>query len=239
MMSRNPFRFLSSCRESIASRTGQFTGKYPPHGRMITAAFCFLVGATAFGSDAGAAQLTAADQQDLQRIEQHLNAIDSYEAKFINLGKKGAMARGAIYYKRPDQLRFEFLHPRNYIFIADGSAATLYDLENQTKTTANTALTPLAFLLVDKVRLSGPITIESFARDGKLVSVRLIQTDNPDEGAVELTFLTEPMQLKKLKLVHSEGKAAEFGLFEIVYDRDIDPDLFDYVPDFALQTDTR
>src|SRR5690554_6153799 len=86
-----------------------------------------LLGATA--GTAGAGNLTAEDQADVQRIEAYLNSIGSMRARFLQVDSSGGNVQGTLYILRPGRLRFEYDAPSPILIVADGTWVHYHDKE--------------------------------------------------------------------------------------------------------------
>ena len=93
------------------------------------------------------AALTAADQADVGRAEQYLNAITTLQAKFLQIGPRGEIAEGVFYLARPGKLRFEYNPPAPALIVADGFRLVFYDRDLDQVTAWPVGATPLAPLL--------------------------------------------------------------------------------------------
>ena len=65
--------------------------------------------------------------------------------------------------------------------------------------------TPLGFLLRDKIRLSGDVTVTDVRRSAGELHVTLVQTDEPNEGSIQLSFAEEPLAAAPLDRIRCRG----------------------------------
>jgi outer membrane lipoprotein-sorting protein len=198
--------------------------------REAMAGIALGLGALASGGPrlAFAAAPTPDDKKDLARIEDYFNAITTMQARFLQLSPNGRTAEGNLYISRPGRLRFEYDPPIPYLLVADGSQVIFYDKELDTPTYVPISATPLEFLLGQKVSLSGSVTVTNVERRPGIIRITLIQTKNPKDGQVIITFTERPIEVKKWAIVDSKGTTVEVAIFDPRLGLNLDPKLFKF-----------
>ncbi|HEX9446938.1 MAG TPA: outer membrane lipoprotein carrier protein LolA [Dongiaceae bacterium] len=170
--------------------------------------------------------LSPADQQDVARIEQYLNDLSSVEARFQQYSAGQGLAFGKIYLRRPGRLRVEYDPPSQVILVADGIALSYYDAELNNLNQVPLYLSPMWFLLKDKVKLGGDVTLTSFKRAPGAFQIGLVQTDEPDAGAVVLEFGDRPLELRQWTITDSKNQQVQVGLYDARFGVNLANELF-------------
>jgi outer membrane lipoprotein-sorting protein len=159
--------------------------------------------------------LSPEDQADVARIEQYLNDLTSVEARFQQSSASQGLAFGKIYLRRPGRLRVEYDPPSQVILVADGIAMSYYDAELNNLNQVPLNLSPMWFLLKDKVKLSGgDVTLTSFKRAPGAFQLGLVQTDEPDAGTVVMEFGDRPLELRQWTITDSKNQQVQVGLYD-------------------------
>jgi len=175
---------------------------------------------------AGAAyRITPQDRADIARIEQYLNKVESIRSKFVQLSTGGRFAEGTIYIERPKRLRLQYKKPSNIQVYANGNWLAHVDTDLEAVWHVPLKTTPAAFLVRDKIKLSGDITVQRVIRDARTISVSLVQTAEPDAGRFVLTFSDAPLALRKWTVTDVQGVSTTVTLvapaFNVAIPRDV------------------
>lgn len=164
---------------------------------------------------------------DLARIEAYLNDLSTLRSEFVQINPDGGMATGKLYYQRPDKMRLDYDPPTDILIIADGWGQLVYhDRRLEQTSHLFVSSTPLGFLLDDEIRLSGDVTVTAVEHADNALSVTLIQTDEPNEGSIRLTFSEEPLELRRWTVIDSQGLSTYVMLEAIETGLPLDSDLF-------------
>lgn len=188
--------------------------------------FVFMILLLGFAVPAGAAyRITEKDRADIARIEAYLNSMESLRSKFVQLSTGGRVAEGTIYIERPSRLRLEYKTPSNIQVYANGNWLAHVDTELEAIWHVPLKATPAAFLVRDRIKLSGDITVQRVMRDARTISVSLVQTDEPDAGRFVLTFSDSPLALRKWTVTDAQGISTSVNLvapaFNVAIPRDV------------------
>lgn len=176
--------------------------------------------------DAGAAELSSQDRRDVRRIEAHLNDIRTLSADFIQIAPDGSIARGRFHLKRPGRLRFEYEPPAPVLVVADGTYVNYFDAELGQLSQIGVYSTPLGAIVAREVRLSGKVAVTSVERGSAVISLRIIDTGEPDRGTLTLIFSERPLELRKWEVTDSQGLTTTIALDDLSINPDLDPELF-------------
>lgn len=201
--------------------------------RRFAACLSALLLLTLLLTGAGAApvpesDLTAQDRAELEKVEDYLNGITTFSARFDQVDSNGARATGNVYVSKPGNLRFEYDPPVPILIVATGRFLIHYDRSLKSATYLNQAATPAWFLTTPEIELNGDVTpLRLFRRDG-LLHVTLVRTDKPDEGAVTLSFAENPMTLEEWTVVDPRGIITRVVLKNVLIGGKVDPKLFQF-----------
>lgn len=194
--------------------------------RLLSILAVFVV-TVALTPPAGAAyRITAQDRADIARIEAYLNKIDSLRSNFVQLSTGGHFAEGTIYIDRPKRLRLQYKKPANIQVYANGNWLAHVDTELEAVWHVPLKSTPAAFLVRDKIRLSGDITVQRVMRDARTISVSLVQTAEPDAGRIVFTFSDAPLALRKWTVTDAQGVSTSVTLVAPAFNVAIPTDVF-------------
>jgi outer membrane lipoprotein-sorting protein len=158
------------------------------------------------------AALPAAQAGDVSRIEAYLNDLTTLRSGFVQINPDGAMVTGELYYQRPDKMRLDYHPPSPILIVSDGWQIVYYDRKLEQVSYLFPSSTPLGFLLSDQIRLSGDVTVTDLAREAGELRVTLVQTDEPNQGSIELAFAENPMELRRWTVIDAEGQATNIVL---------------------------
>jgi outer membrane lipoprotein-sorting protein len=90
--------------------------------------------------------------------------------------------------------------------------------------------TPLAFLIADRFSFDrDDIEITRIQRDPGVISVSIVDPDNPGEGEITLIFSDRPLVLRQWRVVDAQGKTTTVALSEIRTNLELDDALFRFV----------
>jgi outer membrane lipoprotein-sorting protein len=180
----------------------------------------------AFAKDAVPANLTAQDRADIARIEAYMNGITTMQAKFQQFSAAAGLSFGTISVKRPGFLRVQYDPPSQVLLVADSIAISYYDGELNQLSQAPLNLSPLWFLLRDKVKLGGDVTVTSFERAPNAFRIGIQETDHPEAGKVTLVLGDHPLELQQWSLTDAKNQEVRVGLFNAEFGLPLDNSLF-------------
>jgi outer membrane lipoprotein-sorting protein len=177
----------------------------------------------------GAAPAPAAlpsDTDDITRIEEYLNDLATLRSTFVQINPDGGRVTGKLYYQRPDKMRLDYDPPSPILIVSDGWWVIYYDRELEQVSHLSIGSTPLGFLLSDEIRLSGDVTVTDVAREDGELKVTLIQTDEPNQGSIQLAFAEAPLELRRWTVVDAQGQATYIMLEGLETGMPLDRELF-------------
>lgn len=157
----------------------------------------------------------------LARVESYLDAIDTLEARFIQVSSDGGAAEGRLWVNRPGRARFEYDPPTPLLVVADGVTLNILDLELEEHSSIPISTTPAYFLLRENISFADGLDVRALAREGNLIRVELVQTDAPEAGRVDILLSLEPMRLLQWTVIDPQGIETRVTLYETRFGGDI------------------
>lgn len=161
--------------------------------------------AAAVGVAAVAAPAAAQTPAETQSIETYLNSIGSMKARFLQVDPSGGNIQGTLFILRPGRLRFEYDEPSPILVVADGTWVHYYDRELDQTSRALISDTTVEFFTRNDLKLSGDVRITDFVKQDGVMTVTLVDADNPQEGSVAFTFDENPINLRQWVVTDPEG----------------------------------
>jgi outer membrane lipoprotein-sorting protein len=146
----------------------------------------------------------ALDRAAIARVEQYLNGLTSFRARFLQIAQNGGQATGVAWIVRPGRMRFDYDAPEPTLLVASSGQVLMYDRELRQPTIVPANSTPLGVLLRDPIRLSGDITVTATERRGGF------------------------LELRQWAVVDAQGRETRVTLYEIDTTTRADPRLFDF-----------
>ncbi|MGE0718941.1 MAG: outer membrane lipoprotein carrier protein LolA [Alphaproteobacteria bacterium] len=192
----------------------------------MTFAALVMAAAPAARAQGAAAALTPEQRAEVGRIESYLTGLRTLQARFVQVASSGAYAEGTFSLQRPGRLRFQYDPPSPLLIVADGTIVYSYDTALKQTTQIPINLTPLWFLLRERIQLSGDVTITRYERQGGVIRIALVQTKDPAAGSVELAFQAEPLALRQWSVTDAQGITTNIALTEVRQDVALDRRLF-------------
>ncbi len=196
------------------------TRNYP-----VAAAFALIfIWTAAFQYPALAA--TEPDIDDLTRISDYLNGIETLEGRFIQVAPNGVQNQGKFYLRRPGRLRFEYDDPNPITIVSDGTWVTLTDRKLKTVDRYPLSATPLKLLLKKNVNLAKDAKIIEIARDLGSLSVTAREDNGSAQGELTLVFAAPRLELMQWIITDAQGFTTTVALLNLRRDTKISPSLF-------------
>jgi outer membrane lipoprotein-sorting protein len=173
------------------------------------------------------AQLTAADQADIDRVTAYLNGIPRFTAHFVQYGSFGPDA-GLISLDRPaDHLRIDYDDAARRVMVIANGRVLVVDRSTDATTTMSLSRTPLGMLLTPRISLAGAVTVDSVVHQPGMIQVTLHRTAAPSQGSLSLTFADQPLRLIAVSITDAEQRTLTMHLFDIDAVPMLDPGLFE------------
>lgn len=200
-----------------------------------------MVSAATLALTLGAATLTPAaavntfpgalTEEDITQVEQlssHINALETMQGRFIQVGPTGERTEGYFVLHRPGRLLFRYLPPSRLEIVSDGTGLVVRDAAVGTHDLYPISQTPLRFLLEERVDLvgDGNVMNVSTSEEEELVTV-MMQDETPlGRGRIAITMTQDPLQIQQWTVTDPQGFETTVALFEVEYGRPTDPNWF-------------
>ena len=165
------------------------------------------------------------------RIQKHLNSSKTVKARFLQVSSNGEYAEGQIFIQRPGRLRLVYDDPSPLLIIADGKHISFIDRKIDTATTLYLSMTPAGLILRESIGFFGKdIIVTSFSQTPGVVSIGLLNANEPDAGSIELVFSDQPIEFRKWTVTDAQGLKTTVSLLGPTFDVTLSPKLFIYTP---------
>ncbi len=175
-----------------------------------------------------AATLSEADARDVARVEAYLNTVSSLKARFVQQSSAGQLAEGWLYLRRPNRVRLDYRPPAALQIYARGYWLVYVDTEMEEITHVPLKSTPAGFLVRDRVRLSGDVSVVRVERKVGALRLHVVQTEEPEAGRVVLTLQDSPMRLSHWTVIDAQGVKTRVSLLDPQFNVRLDDKLFEF-----------
>ncbi|MGB1548142.1 MAG: LolA family protein [Alphaproteobacteria bacterium] len=188
-----------------------------------------LLGLVVLSADAAAAKTAFAPElrAAIEKAEKYLNRMTTIRARFVQVGPNGELSEGDVYLARPGRMRIEYDPPVPLLLVAADDWLAYQDKELEEVTYLPISSTPAAFLLEDKIRFSGDITVTEVDKVPGALRIQLIETADPKAGKLTLVFSEAPFALRQWEVTDSQELTTRVGLINAEFGMTFDPDLFE------------
>lgn len=172
------------------------------------------------------ASLTEADRAVIAQVETYFAAIDTMRARFVQQNPDGSFYSGTFYLDRPGRMRLEYDPPVPYLYVSSGYWLTFWDAELEQRSDTPIGSTLADFFVREEVSLSGDVTVAGIHRQGGLVEVSIVQTDDPGAGQLVMVFSEESLRLESWVIFDPQGRTTAVTLTDRERDIPLDRSLF-------------
>lgn len=187
------------------------------------------VGIATFAQAARSAKegkLSATEIAAVQRVSAYFNRLRNLQGEFVQSGPGRYLASGKFYLSKPGKLRFEYTPPNPILVVADGVYVIVKDRKLQTVDHYPIGMTPLKFVLADKIDILNETKIIHVYQDPQTLSVTLEDKSVLVPGRLTLQFDNKKMQLKQWVIIDGQGQRTTIAMRNIVTGVKADPSLF-------------
>lgn len=174
------------------------------------------------------APLQVIQAPEVGQVEAYLNGIGTLQAHFIQTANDGTQKAGTFTLKRPGRLRFEYEGADHDFIVADGTFIHYYDAKLKQDSSALISKSLADFFLRRDLKISGDLKVTHLERQDGLLLLTVMDSKDEGVGTLTLGFTENPMQLKKWRIVDSQGAKTEIELFDIKTGLSLDNKMFDY-----------
>ncbi|WP_375397772.1 outer membrane lipoprotein carrier protein LolA [uncultured Sphingomonas sp.] len=124
---------------------------------------------------------------DLARVQQHLKAVATMTADFVQTDRNGRMLTGTLTLKRPGKIRFQYEKGVPILIVGDGKALTFVDYSVKQVQRWPIGGSPLSILL-DPDRDIGGVARVVPSADDTILSIEANDARHPEYGRTTLIF---------------------------------------------------
>jgi outer membrane lipoprotein-sorting protein len=170
--------------------------------------------------------LSAGDQADVKRVEDYLNALKTFKARFLQIDNNGGTAEGTLYISRPGKLRVDYDPPNPNLLIANGSFLIHYDRQLKSPAYLSLNSTPAGLLVREHVSLSNDVVVLGVEHGPQVLRVAIAQKNDLRAGRVTFVFGEQPFILNSWQVTDAQGALTRVSLFDAQSGVKLDPALF-------------
>lgn len=175
-----------------------------------------------------------ADADCIRKVENYLNTITTYKAKFEQYIAGGSPANGTFYMNRPRKFLWQYESPSPQKLVSTGAHLYFVDDESDQVTQLPLNRGPAAILTQKNIKLNGEHSkVTSVKNLDGVVEIELALQETEDNEAVpslKMTFSTKPMQLRQIVTTDQLGNTTYVTLFDIQEGTQLARNLFEYIP---------
>jgi outer membrane lipoprotein-sorting protein len=124
---------------------------------------------------------------DLARVQQHLRALQTMTATFIQTDRTGRSLSGTLTLKKPGRIRFQYEKGVPILIVSDGSAFTFIDYSVGQKQRWPVKNSPLG-VLIDPDRDISRFAHVVAGGDPRVITVEASDSRHPEYGRITLVF---------------------------------------------------
>ncbi|MBO6290359.1 MAG: outer membrane lipoprotein carrier protein LolA [Alphaproteobacteria bacterium] len=167
--------------------------------------------------------------EDLNKIENYLNNLQSLQANFVQMASNGGTAEGKIYISKPSKIRMEYTAPDSLLIVGNGDYIIYNDKELDQVTNIDYKDIPATMILTQKIKFDGQnLKVIDFYKDNGQTSLTVEMPKNKSVKPITLIFDNNPFRLKQWKVVDQQNIEVTISLFDIETDAKLDGNLFKF-----------
>ncbi len=170
--------------------------------------------------------LSPSEQADVKRVEDYLNAMKTFKARFLQIDNNGGSAEGWLYISRPGKLRVDYDPPNPNLLIANGSFLIHYDRQLKSPAYLSLNSTPAGMLVREHLTLSGDIVVLGVEHGPQVLRVTVAQQKDLRAGKVTFVFGEQPFVLNSWQVTDAQGALTRVSLYDAQAGIKLDPALF-------------
>lgn len=188
--------------------------------------FLFFLTAPAMAQEK---QLTAEEQQIVEKIEAYFNGIRTIKSKFYQVSDNGGTAQGDFYVSKPDKMRLTYEPPYPVEIIADGHYLIFHDKKLEQVTYLDLDENPAAMILKNDFSFKKEgLTITDITTEPGLISVSVIKKSTPSAGKITLIFKDAPITLRQWRVTDARQITTLVTLDNLETNIAVDKQLFKF-----------
>ena len=164
----------------------------------------------------------------IKRIDQHINTQKTMQARFVQLDGLGGFIEGTVFWRRPNQARFEYDPPSPLLLIASGTFLIEVDRELK-QLTHYPQIGSIASYLLAKDMLQNPeLAISSLDTRLGMINIGVFERDAPENGVITLGFSADTLNLQRWSIDDADGAQTIVNLIGSQFNLLLDDELFHF-----------
>lgn len=163
---------------------------------------------------------------DLARIDGAMNATKSFSGRFVQYSPNGAVDKGQIFLRRPENLRFEYDAPNPLLIVADNGMLVQHDKALETYDRVPLSATPLSYFLKENLNLAEDTEVIALQKTGADWRMTARDGSGQMEGAITMVFNAQNLALKEWIIRDDFGGQTRVVLSDLSYNARLNPSLF-------------
>jgi outer membrane lipoprotein-sorting protein len=167
-----------------------------------------------------------AERQALNAISEYLNTVHTLKGRFLQIGPSGKVDEGDFYMQRPGRVRFEYRPPNPTLVISDGSAMAVTNLKLNTVDRYPLSMTPLDFLLSDKIDLAKSGQVLSVEIEPGIITLKARTSKNRHVSNISFVFAAPVIELRQWTVIDDQNLPTTVVLNGLVAGAPLPPELF-------------
>jgi len=173
--------------------------------------------------------LTNQDRADITRAEDYLRSVTTLKAHFLQMAPNGNQAEGTAFFSRPGHMRLQYDPPSPLLVVADGTFLIVFDKELGDPSYIPLGSTPAGILVRENVQLDGgDVQVTKVQRQPGVLSISLVESDDPGQGELTLVFSESPFALRQWRVMDAQGQVTSVSLYETQTGMKLDEKLFQF-----------
>lgn len=174
-------------------------------------------------------QVLAQTADDLSKIENYLNNMQTLEAGFVQMASNGTTSEGKLYISKPSKIRMEYAPPTSVLIVGNGDYVVFNDKELDQITNIDYEDIPATMILSNKIKIDNKnLKVVDFYKDNGTTSVTLEYAKSADVGPITLVFSNYPFELKQWKIIDPQSIEVTLSLYDAQKDVKLDDELFKF-----------
>ncbi|CAL7959170.1 outer membrane lipoprotein carrier protein [Alphaproteobacteria bacterium] len=179
-----------------------------------------LVGSLAFGDECSA--------EMLQKIENYFNNLKVIQAEFVQLDNDGTTQKGALYLRKPDKVKFEYLSPKHKVLLVNGDKVTYYDYELEEASYLPGKSTAIALLAKGSINIQKDLAVKKCTIIRNELEVLLGNIDPETNLDLLIVLQIEPMCMSNIATVDGDLVVSELTFHNVQHVTTLDKKIFEF-----------
>ena len=172
------------------------------------------------------AALTAGEQAAVNKVTAWMKSLKTLTATFVQIAPDGKLTTGRLWIQRPGQMRMQYDPPADILLVTTDWRLVFYDAKAKQVNYIPVGQTPIGFLLDKNPDFGGEVQVRSVRVSGGEIAITAYRKGEADQGAVELVFAAQPVELRRWTVLDPGGARTVVTLADVQIDQKIDPDRF-------------